>query len=125
MAKFNHILLVEDDIFIAELYQRAFSRAGYQITVAKNGEAALDEAKTGKYDLILLDIMIPKSTGIEVINKLRSAGKSPNENMKIVITTNLELEGDDRSNIEKLADGYIIKSDITPKNLIEMVEKLK
>ncbi len=124
MAKFKTILVVEDDVFISELYVRALRKAGYQVDVAPNGTKGLELGKSGKYDLMLLDIMIPDFTGVEVLKMLREE-KDLSPNTKIVITTNLEQDEHNREDVESLADGYIIKADITPKLLVRMIQELE
>lgn len=124
MAKFNKILLVEDDIFIVELYKRALTKAGYDVTAVLTGPEGLKEGKKGDYDLMLLDIMIPDMTGVEVLNELREE-KNLSPNMKIVITTNLDQDDESKAKVEQLADGYIIKADVTPKRLIELIHRIE
>ena len=124
MAAFKDILIVEDDVFISELYVRALSKKGYNVTVAADGTSGLTAGKSGKHDLMLLDIMVPEMTGVEVLKELREQ-KDLAPNMKIVITTNLEQDDETREAVEKLADGYIIKADITPKLLVKMIEQIE
>lgn len=124
MKKFNHILLVEDDVFISELYVRSLKRAGYLVTLSNSGPDGLEKGKTGDYDLMLLDIMIPEMTGVEVLMALREE-KDLAPNMKIVITTNLDQDDETRASVERLADGYVIKADVTPKNLLAIINSME
>lgn len=119
------VLIIEDELFIGELYQRALEKAGYAITVIGDGARALKEAQTNRYDLILLDLMIPNVTGIEILRILRDPGQTPELKAKIIITTNLEQREDVRADIEKQADGYIVKAELTPKELVEVLSHLK
>ena len=123
-STFQHILIVEDDVFISELYIRALKKNGYDVTLAPDGTSGLESGKSGKFDLMLLDIMIPEMTGVEVLQALR-AQKDLVPNMKIIITTNLEQDDETREAVESLADGYIIKADITPKILVKMIQQLE
>ena len=75
------------------------------------------------YDLILLDIMVPDLLGVDVLAKLRT--EMPNLKAKIIITTNLEQDDTARQAVEKQADGYIIKAEITPRQLVEFVDQIK
>ena len=118
------ILIVEDEHFISELYVRALTRAGYEATVEVDGQKGLDLAKTDQYDIILLDLMIPTITGIEVLRHLRGPGAPPLK-AKIVITTNLEQREELRADIESQADAYIVKAEITPKELVEFLNTIK
>ncbi len=119
------ILVIEDEHFIGELYTRALNNAGYQVKVIADGVEALSEAQKDYYDIILLDLMIPNLTGIEVLNILRDTTKTPHLKAKIIITTNLEQREDVKAEIEKKADGYIIKAELTPMELVEFLNKIK
>lgn len=118
------ILCVEDERFISELYVRALTKAGYQVTVEPDGKKALERALTNEYDIILLDLMIPTITGIDVLRRLRGPGARPLK-AKIVITTNLEQREEIRADIEKQADAYLVKAEITPKELVAFLDTIK
>lgn len=120
----KRILCIEDEHFIGELYSRALKRAGYHVTVIIDGEQGLAEAKSDQYDIILLDIMVPTITGIEILKRLRDPAETPRLHSKIVITTNLEQEEAGRAAIEAQADGYIVKAEITPKQLVAFLQQL-
>lgn len=117
------VLCVEDEEFISELYNRALKKEGYDVKIVRSGTEGLQEAKTNKYDVMLLDIMVPDMLGVEVLSKLRH--EVPNLKTKIIITTNLEQSDEARESIEKQADGYLIKAEITPKQLVEFLNRLK
>jgi DNA-binding response OmpR family regulator len=116
------VLCIEDEKFISELYERALKKAGYQVRVVTGGDNGLALAKTGQFDIVLLDIMIPNILGIEVLHRIRA--EAPNLKTKIIITTNLEQDDQTREAIEREADGYIIKAEITPKQLVEFLNTL-
>ena len=118
------ILLIEDENFIGDLYDRALRAGGYVPTVVIDGEQALKEAQTNTYDVILLDIMLPNMTGTEILDTLRNPALTPNLKAKIIITTNLELDEEGRAAIENKADGYIVKADITPKELVAFIDQI-
>lgn len=124
-APHKQILIIEDEFFIGELYQRALSRAGYEVTVITDGAEALQAAQTDRYDIILLDLMIPNVTGIEILRALRDPQKTPELKAKIIITTNLEQREDVRADIERQADGYIVKAELTPKELVNVLNHLQ
>ncbi len=120
----KRVLCIEDEHFISELYTRALTRAGYQVDVQLDGQKGLAVAQTDMYDIILLDLMIPNITGIEVLRTLRDPAKTPKMHAKIIITTNLEQREDIRADIEQQADGYLVKAEITPKELVEFLSHL-
>jgi CheY-like chemotaxis protein len=115
------ILCMEDEHFISELYVRALTKAGYDVTVEVDGREGLTLAQTNQFDIILLDLMIPTITGIEVLRHLRNPAETKPLRAKIIITTNLEQREDIRADIEKQADGYLVKAEITPRELVEFL----
>lgn len=118
------VLLIEDESFIGDLYVRALNAGGYTPTVIVDGAQALVEAQTNVYDIILLDIMLPNLTGTEILTTLRNPDLTPNFKAKVIITTNLELDEEGRAAIENKADGYIVKADITPKELVAFLDQV-
>ena len=121
----RNVLCIEDEHFIGELYARALNKAGYQVTVVADGVKGLQEAETNKYDLILLDLMLPNVTGIEILRKLRDPARQTPIKAKIIITTNLEQREDVRADIEKQADAYLVKAEFTPHELVDFIDKIK
>ncbi|HEV2402700.1 MAG TPA: response regulator [Candidatus Saccharimonadales bacterium] len=119
------VLCIEDEHFISELYARALSRAGYETTVVVDGQKGLELAQTNQYDIILLDLMIPTITGTEVLRRLRDPKQTAALKAKIIVTTNLEQREDVRADIERQADGYIIKAAVTPRELVEFLNSIK
>jgi DNA-binding response OmpR family regulator len=118
------VLCIEDERFIGELYIRSLTKAGYDATLEVDGAKGLEMAQSNKYDIILLDLMIPNVTGIEILRILRDPAKTPNFKGKIIITTNLEQREDVRQDIEKQADGYIVKAELTPNELVEFLNNI-
>lgn len=121
----KRVLIIEDEPFISELYIRALSKSGYDATVIMDGQEALVAAQSNAYDVILLDIMLPNLTGTEILHRLRDVRETPNLHAKIIVTTNLELAEEGRAAIEAQADGYIVKAEITPKELVTFLDQLQ
>lgn len=119
------VLCIEDEHFIGELYARALRKAGYDFTVAVDGQEGLQAAQTDQFDIILLDLMVPTITGIEILKRLRDPSQTPHLKAKILITTNLEQKEELRQEIESQADGYIIKAEITPKELVGILDSIE
>ena len=117
------VLCVEDEHFIVELYDRALTKAGYDVKVVTDGELGLQEALTDAYDIILLDIMVPNMIGTDILKRLRK--EAPNLHAKVIITTNLELSEEDRAAIERQADGYVVKAELTPRQMADFLKQLK
>jgi CheY-like chemotaxis protein len=120
----RNILIIEDEHFISELYVRALTKSGYNVTTEVDGARGLALAQSDKFDIILLDLMVPTMTGIEVLKHLRGAGAAPLK-AKIVITTNLEQREETRADIEKQADAYLVKAEITPRELVQFLGTIK
>jgi DNA-binding response OmpR family regulator len=119
------VLCIEDEHFISELYSRALTKAGYQVEIIADGKEALAAAQTDKYDIILLDLMIPNLTGIEILRILRDPARVPPLRARIIIMTNLEQRENVRADIEKQADGYLVKAEITPHELVDFLNTIK
>lgn len=119
------VLCIEDERFISELYVRALTKGGYQVDAIADGEEALAAAQTDKYDIILLDLMIPNLPGIEILRALRDPARVPPLRAKIIITTNLEQREDVRADIERQADGYLVKAELTPHELVTFLDTIK
>lgn len=119
------VLCIEDEHFISELYVRALTRAGYDVTVEVDGRRGLELAKTDQYDIILLDLMIPTITGIEVLRHLRDPNETPKLHAKVIITTNLDQREEVRADIESQADGYLVKAEITPRELVDFLNTVR
>lgn len=117
------VLCIEDEYFISELYGRALKKAGYDVNIIIDGMKGLAAAMTDEYDIILLDIMVPNMNGVDILKHLRE--EKPKLKAKIVITTNFEQDKENRADIESLADGYLIKAEITPRQLAEFVNNIK
>lgn len=118
------VLCIEDEQFIGELYTRALKKAGYEVTVIADGSKALAAAQTNRYDIILLDLMVPNLTGIEILRALRDPARVPPIRAKIIVTTNLEQRQEVRADIEKQADGYLVKAELTPSELAKFIQNI-
>jgi DNA-binding response OmpR family regulator len=119
------VLIVEDEHFISELYTRALTKGGYVVDVVADGAKALEAAQTNKYDIILLDLMIPTLSGIEILRILRDPTQVPPIKAKIIIITNLEQREEVRADIDKQADGYLVKAELTPHELVDFLNTVK
>ena len=124
-ASGRSILSIEDEQFIGELYGRALTKAGYDVTIEHDGKKGLALAQTDKYDIILLDLLLPSMHGSDVLRALRDPAQTPHLHSKIIITTNFEERQEVRQEIEKLADAYLIKIDVTPNQLVEFLNHIK
>lgn len=118
------ILCVEDDRFIGEMYVRSLQKAGYLVTWVVDGNDGLVAARNQQFDLIILDLMLPERRGDQILDALRGNGVDLVPDSKILIMTNFEQDEHTKQSIIKRVDGYLIKADITPRKLIEVVKQL-
>ena len=118
------ILCVEDDRFIGEMYVRSLQKAGYDVTWVVDGNDGLVAARDQNFDLIILDLMLPEQRGDQILDALRNNNVDLVPNSKILIMTNFEQDEASRKSVMSRVDGYLIKADITPRNLIEVVKQM-
>ncbi len=118
------ILIVEDDRFIGEMYVRSLTKAGYEVDWMVDGNDGLIAARNKPYDLMLLDVMLPERRGGEILQILRGGAEDLIPGTKVIVLTNFDQTEDARVSMEKHADGYLIKAEITPKKLIAVIQKL-
>jgi len=115
------ILIAEDDFYILDIYKSTFLSAGYEVDTAENGEIALQKLKENTYDVLLLDIMLPKISGTEIIHWCRS-DNSPAKKLLIYAITNLDEDVFVKKIIAAGANGYFIKTDMTPDTLLKEID---
>ena len=118
------ILCIEDDRFIGEMYVRSLRKAGYDVEWMVDGNDGLVAARNKPYDLIILDIMLPEQRGDQILDALRNDAVDLVPNSKFLVMTNFEQNDRDRETMLKRVDGYLIKADITPRRLLEVIEEL-
>lgn len=119
MAK---VLIIEDDQLIQRMYSKIFLFEKYDVVTASDGEEGLQKARTENPTIILLDVMMPKMNGMEVLEQLKidPATKS----MPVVMLSNLAGENDVETALSKGAVKYIIKSEHDPKEVADMVNEI-
>lgn len=114
------ILIVEDDQFLRDFYQELLTSEGFTVDVAPDGEIAFQKITGGGWDLILLDIMLPKKDGLTILRELQ--GKSPiTKNGPIVVLTNLGHDTVINQAFSLGATGYLIKSAMNPEQVLAEV----
>lgn len=116
------ILCIEDDKFISEMYYDHLQKAGYEVEFAKSGMDAINSVRDKRYDLILLDLLLPEIGGDEVLKTLREEQAFASNNSKVIVLTNYLVDDTRKKELELLSNGYYIKTDVTPKLLLEICE---
>ena len=119
MANAPHVLLVEDEDALAQLLKYNLEKEGYKVTIASDGEEALVAADERAPDLVLLDWMLPKASGVEVCRRLR--GRQETRNTPIVMLTARGEESDRVRGLDIGADDYITK----PFSMGELLARLR
>ncbi len=114
------ILIVEDDAFLREVYIETLEKEGFSIASAEDGEQGLEKLRAGGWDLVLLDIIMPKLNGLEVMKKFK---EDPNAkpSKTIIFLTNLDKDEEIKEALQ-LGDGYLIKSQMTPGDFLKEVK---
>ncbi len=114
------ILLVEDEVFIRDLYVRQLSKAGFQVKTAGDGQAGLQMLQAEPFDLLLLDIMLPGMNGLQVLREFKT--QNPNSKMITILLTNLGQEAVIKEGFELGAQAYLIKASYTPDQVVNEVK---
>jgi DNA-binding response OmpR family regulator len=118
MAK---ILLVEDDANLREIYSARFAAESYQVITASDGEEALATAVRERPDLIVLDVMMPKISGFDVLDILRSTPET--KDTKVIMMTALSQDTDRQRGESLGVNKYLIKSQVTLEDVVNSVKE--
>jgi CheY-like chemotaxis protein len=116
----KRILFIEDESALQKTFGEVLGQEGYQTISALDGQIGLELAKKERPDLILLDLVLPKLHGLEVLKELREDPQT--KEIPVIVLTNLEGAGDVERALELGATTYLVKEDY---NLDEVVEKIK
>ena len=115
------VLLIEDEIDLVDLYTEILNEAGYTVLPSYDGEDGIYKAKNEKWDLMLLDIMLPEKDGmavLEEVQKIEETGRGP-----IILLTNLNSEDLIERAYKLGADDYLIKSEISLEDIVKKVKQ--
>jgi DNA-binding response OmpR family regulator len=118
----KRILLVEDDDALASVYLVRLQAENFDVRRVANGEDALAAAISYKPDLVLLDVMMPKVSGFDVLDILRNTPETAN--LKIIILTALSQEADKQRAFSLGVDDYLVKSQVVITDVIDRIKKL-
>ena len=119
-AHAKRILLVEDDDALAGVYLVRLQAEGFDVRRVSNGEDALAAAISYRPDLVLLDVMMPKVSGFDVLDILRNTPETAN--LKIIILTALSQESDKQRAIQLGVDDYLVKSQVVIADVIDRIK---
>lgn len=115
------IFVIEDEKALGDMYELELKSCGFETKIIRDGESAIQEIKNEKPDLILLDLLLPRLKGAEVLENLKSSPET--KNIPVFILTNYDTVEDRKMGIRLGVEKYILKTNIIPKEIGEMVKK--
>jgi CheY-like chemotaxis protein len=116
------ILLVDDDIFLRDMYATKFKEHGDEVVSVESGEQALQKVASSFFDVIIMDMVMPAMTGIELLTALKAVESA--KNTKCIVLSNQGEESDLSSAYAQGAVGYIIKATSIPSEVVAKVHSL-
>ena len=117
----KRVLIVEDDQFLREFYQELLTSEGHFVDAASDGEIALTKLRSNEYNLVLLDLMLPKKDGVQVLRDLKVSPPKSSQ-INILVLTNLGQDLVVKECFDLGADGYLIKSALNPDQVLTEVK---
>lgn len=114
------ILLVEDDVYIVDIYKKILTEGGYEVDSAITGLEGQKKVQTNSYDVILLDIMLPGMDGMSLLKEIRNEG-SLSQHTPVFMLTNLGQEDIIGQSFGLGAQGYLIKAQVKPQNILSEI----
>lgn len=117
------ILIVEDDKVLSDLLGKKLKDAGFEVAFAYNGVEGMDSLKTNKPDLILLDIMMPEKSGMEVMEEMNQDPETSLTKIPVIIISNSGQPVEIDRVLELGAKDYLIKAEFNPQEVVEKVIK--
>ncbi|HNZ86336.1 MAG TPA: response regulator [bacterium] len=116
------ILIAEDDSFLAQMYSEKLEKEGIEVILATNGVEAIDKMKIEMPDLLLLDLLMPKKNGFEVLQEKLSDEKI--RDIPVIVLTNLSQKEDIKKCYDLGAREFMIKAYFIPSEIIDKIKKL-
>lgn len=115
------ILVIEDDPILVKMYQEKFTSEGFDVLTATDGESGLDMALKSNIDIILLDVMLPRMSGIDLLKRLREHEKG--KNTLVVVLTNLADPDEKRRALNLGVKDYMVKAMQNPGQVVSKVKQ--
>lgn len=116
------ILLVEDDTFLAGMYVTKLNLDGFQVELAADGEQGLERAQATKPDIILLDVILPRMSGFDVLKNIKSDATL--KDVPVVMLTNLGQPEDVQKGLALGAVDYLVKAHFMPSEVVDKVKEI-
>lgn len=118
----KRILIVEDDEFLRDVYFDSLAQSGFEVEKAIDGEEGLKKMQEKDWDLVLLDIVMPKLSGFDVLKNYKASAPK-NTIKKVIFLTNIDKQ-EELNQIKEFGTEYLIKSQITPGELVTKINSL-
>ena len=116
------VLIVEDDVFLADLYKTKFALEGFEVLVAYDGEKGLESIKKNSPDIILLDLILPKIGGFAILETIKADNKL--KSIPVILLTNLSQKADIEKGLQMGASDYLIKAHFMPSEVVAKIKKI-
>lgn len=120
--KKQKILMMEEDRFLRKIYKNKFSKEGFEFIEATNGQEGLNKVIFEKPDIVLLDLILPRKSGFDVLIEMKRSKET--ENIPVIIFSNLCQESDIKRGLSLGAQEYLIKSEISLSDVVDKVKEL-
>lgn|SRR5512142_268381 len=116
------VLIVDDDAFLSGIYATKLELDGFEVATARDGEEGLKAAMREKPDLILLDVLMPKLDGFEVLKRLKADEET--KQIPVIMLTNLGQKEDIEKGLQDGAVDYLIKAHFVPAEAVDKIKKV-
>lgn len=125
--KLKKILVVEDDPFLSDIYDTKLKQVGFDVDLALTGEECLRKVAENKYDLMVLDIVLPQVDGWEILSRIKEMRRQQNnpnvDDLKIIILSNLGQKEEIKKGLDLGANSFMIKAHFTPSEVAQEINK--
>lgn len=115
----KRILIAEDEVSLSKALSMKLTSIGFEVTVAEDGQEALDQLKKNSFDLILLDLMMPKLDGFGILAEKKSWKSQP----VVFVNSNLSQQSDVDKALSAGADQFLVKSDISLRDIVTKINE--
>jgi len=122
MPKMKSIVLVEDDEFLAELYATKLKMEKFDVSLATDGEKGWKTINEKRPDLVLLDIILPKMDGFEILTKMKASSEL--KDTPVILLTNLSQRDEVKRGLDLGANDYLIKAHFMPSEVVKKIKAL-
>ncbi len=120
MAQQKKVLIVEDDVTLRQIYKEYLEQQGFEVSIAVDGEEGIRQIKAVKPDIVLLDLIMPKVSGFEVLEAVKN--NEDTKNIAILVMTN--IYSDTEELVKKGAASCLMKSDVTPDKVLKKINEI-